>query len=233
MIDSSVAITLRREMLEAIQQKLASLRPDDIEWPAMDIKGIPQSRDVKPTNQRRGYNDSDVEMDDESDGEDEDKMVKKYWESVQSRYEPQLLDAPRLSTSQTAKLPSNWTVIHVNLTEDKGSLLVSRQDCGYSTTEPLIFCVPLKGRRDSAGGEDEDHLTFEDAMKEFDNIIRMSDEGTKAAIHVKAGDEEARANWWKQRNELDIRLKDLLENIEFCWLGAFKVCCMRILFELH
>ncbi|KAJ3513288.1 hypothetical protein NMY22_g15087 [Coprinellus aureogranulatus] len=28
--------------------------------------------------------------------------------------------------------------------------------------------------------------------------------------------------WWKGRHALDLRLKELLENIEFCWLGAFK-----------
>ncbi|EAU89520.1 cysteine-type endopeptidase [Coprinopsis cinerea okayama7 len=218
LLDTSSAITLRREMLEAIHQKIAALRSDDIEWPMMDSKGAPQAQVAKPT--RRIFDDSDVDMDD-SDDEGE-VSVKKYWENVKSRYEPRLLDPEMLSTSRTADLPSNWTIVHVSLTDDKGTLLVSRQECGESGVEPLVFSVPLKGRRDNGGGEDEEHLTFEDAMQEFNDIIRLSDEGTKSAIHVRSDDEEARSNWWRQRNELDVRLKDLLENIEFCWLGAFK-----------
>jgi separase len=61
----------------------------------------------------------------------------------------------------------------------------------------------------------------------------LSDQGTKDAIHVKPDDDEARAAWWKQRAELDSRLKTLLENIEFCWFGAFKVKLFAVLLVVY
>jgi separase len=40
----------------------------------------------------------------------------------------------------------------------------------------------LKGRRES---EDNEHLTFDDAIKEFKDIIRLSDQATKGVVDVK------------------------------------------------
>jgi separase len=166
--------------------------------------------------------DSDLESDD-NDDETYDTAVVAYWKSVQERYQAKLLDEGSLRESQTRSLPTNWTIAHIALADDKSTLLLSRQECGDTAEDPLLFCVPLNGRRDNGAGDEEEHLSFEDAMAEFDEIIRLSNENTKAAVHVRPDDEEARASWWKDRNTLDVRLKELLENIEFCWLGAFKV----------
>ncbi|KAJ2921923.1 hypothetical protein H1R20_g15170, partial [Candolleomyces eurysporus] len=224
LLDASSATTLRREMLDAIQQKLSSLHPaDDFEWPLMSSEGIPRPRPSKSAPKRPSLQLSASEDDMDVDGGDQNEgSLKEYWKSVQSRYQTKLLDPESLCSSRTKNLPSNWTIVHVHLAEDKSTLLVSRQECGESAGNPLLFCVPLKGRRDNGTGDEEEHLSFEDAMAEFTEIIRLSNEGTKAAVHVNKDDEEARSNWWKQRSALDMRLKELLENIEFCWLGAFK-----------
>ncbi|KAF6764468.1 cysteine peptidase C50 [Ephemerocybe angulata] len=224
LLDASSAITLRREMLEAIQQKLAALKPsDDFEWPMISEDGTPKPLPAKEPSRRRPMllGDSDIESDDDEDPQNE-KTIREYWESVQERYQAKLLDTDSLRSSQTKDLPANWTIIHVHLAEDKSTLLISRQECGEEAVEPLLFCVPLKGRRDNGTGDEEEHLSFEDAVAEFMEIIRLSNESTKAAVQVRADDDEARSNWWKERNALDVRLKELLENIEFCWLGAFK-----------
>ncbi|KAF5330235.1 hypothetical protein D9611_010620 [Ephemerocybe angulata] len=225
LLDASSAITLRREMLEAIQQKLAALKPsDDFEWPMISEDGTPKPQPAKEPSRRRPMllGDSDIESDDDDEDPQNEKTIREYWESVQERYQAKLLDTDSLRNSQTKGLPANWTVIHVHLAEDKSTLLISRQECGEDAVEPLLFCVPLKGRRDNGTGDEEEHLSFEDAVAEFTEIIRLSNESTKAAVHVRADDDEARSNWWKERNALDVRLKELLENIEFCWLGAFK-----------
>lgn len=229
MIDMSAAVTLRREMLEAIQQKLASLSPsEDFQWPRIMADGspAPPSPKVSPNRPMMLLGDSDLESDDNED-DTYDKAVLGYWKSVQARYQAKLLDKDTLRDSQTQSLPPNWTIIHVTLADDKSTLLLSRQECGEEAEDPLLFCVPLKGRRDNGTGDEEEHLSFDDAVAEFNEIIRLSNESTKAAVHVKADDDEARSNWWKSRHALDVRLKELLENIEFCWLGAFKVC-MRL-----
>ncbi|KAH6918185.1 cysteine peptidase C50 [Coprinopsis sp. MPI-PUGE-AT-0042] len=209
LLDTSSALTLRREMLEAIQQKIANLRSDDTEWPRITPEG------------QMAFKTSAINLDSDDEAEGENHATRSYWESVRHRYES-LLEPGTLAHAKTASLPSNWTVVHVTITEDKNTLLISRQECGTTNPEPVLFCVPLKGRRDGGAGEDEEHLTYEDAINEFEEIIRLSDQGTKNAINIRSDDQEARSNWWKQRNLLDQRMKDLLENIEFCWLGAFK-----------
>lgn len=83
-----------------------------------------------------------------------------------------------------------------------------------------MFCLPLKGRRES---EDDEQLGFEDALDELREIIQASDEVTRSAVHLDKNCKRARAKWWAERSALDKRMKELLDNIEFCWLGAFKV----------
>jgi separase len=160
--------------------------------------------------------DSSIDSEDSEDSRD-GKPLKQYWETIRAKYLAHTPDPTTLSLDQADKLPANWTVINISVTEDKSTMFVSRQ---RPNTEPLIFCVPLKGRRES---DEDEHLTFDDTLDELKEIIRLSDEGTRRAMHVKCDDQQARASWWAERGALDKRLKELLENIEFCWLGAFKV----------
>ncbi|KAK2461139.1 hypothetical protein APHAL10511_006666 [Amanita phalloides] len=216
LLDASSAITLHREMLEAIQHKFFDLRSiDDLEWPRITPEGKPLPRPVK---QARSIFDA-------SDEDDEDlaeKNLKSYWDHVRQKYQSRLYDPESLSSCSAEQLPANWTVVHISVTGDKNILFISRQR-GNTESSPLIFCVPLKGRRDNgAADEDENHLMLEDALGELREIVRLSDLGTRAAVHINPEDELARMNWWKERRDLDRRLKELLGNIEFCWLGAFK-----------
>lgn len=50
-LDASSAITLRREMLEAIKYKFPSVQFDDLEWPIMTPSGSPLPR-KRPSNLR-------------------------------------------------------------------------------------------------------------------------------------------------------------------------------------
>lgn len=223
LLDVSTAITLSREMLEAIQHKFpASTMVDDLQWPLASRTGSPisltQNTAASRFLPRRTSFGSELDVsDDETD--DEESSLQDYWESVRSKYQSQAPDISTLSASQMSGLPPNWTVVHISVTDDKSTLFVTRQHGGNVQAAPLVFCVPLKGRRDD---EEDEHLTFEDALREFNDIVRLSDEGTRGAVHVK-DEPEARARWWKQRTALDTRMRELLENIEFCWLGAFKV----------
>ncbi|KAJ6525608.1 peptidase family C50-domain-containing protein [Mycena capillaripes] len=221
LLDVSTAITLSREMLEAIQHKFPSLTAvDDLQWPLASRSGSPISRTqstVPSRFPRRNSCGSELDVsDDEVD--DDERSLQDYWESVRSKYQSQAPDISTLSASQMSGLPQNWTVVHISVTDDKSTLFVTRQYGGNAKTTPLVFCVPLRGRRDD---EEDEHLTFEDALREFNDIVKLSDEGTRGAVHIK-DDPEARSRWWKERTALDARMRELLENIEFCWLGAFK-----------
>lgn len=220
-------------MLEAIHHKFPRLpAADDLQWPLVTSEGnlLPPSGVDTNLAARRRVNipvDSEDEDDDAMSDLEPSSPLKAYWDSVRARYRSYSFNPTTLSSSQTKKLPSNWTVIHINVTEDKNTLFVSRQE-GGPDGDGLVFSVPLRSRRDTGNGDDEeDYLSFDNAIEKLREIVRLSDEGTKAAIHVKPDDDEARAAWWKQRAELDSRLKTLLENIEFCWFGAFKVNFFR------
>ncbi|KAJ3553303.1 hypothetical protein NM688_g3687 [Phlebia brevispora] len=211
LLDSAMAITLRREMLEVVRYKFPDVDHDDLQWPLITSNGSPL-----PPRKSRGKLRFDVA---DSEDSDEDvfgeKSTKAYWDYVKKKYEAYACDAMRLSESQGSELPSNWTVVNISVTEDKHTMFVTRQRWKQ---EPLVVCIPLKGRREN---EEEEQLSFDDAFAELQDIIRLSDEGTRQATHVR-NDREWRAAWWADRIALDKRMKELLENIEFCWLGAFK-----------
>ncbi|KAG9309980.1 peptidase family C50-domain-containing protein [Chiua virens] len=199
-VDASSAITLHREMLEAIPHKFANASGDDLQWPLMTDDGTSSGACNSP-------------VDDDHDG-----VQRAYWSALEKKYTSLVL-SPSSLVESAPKLPYNWTVIHITLTPDKSSMFISRLHSPSS--QPLLFCVPLRGRRD-AEEDDESRLLLEDALDELQEIVRLSDEGTRRAAHVRSDDLQARAGWWAERAALDKRLKALLENIEFCWLGAFK-----------
>lgn len=161
---------------------------------------------------------SPINSDDDIDEHSEDSLLAQYWEFIRAKYQQLPFDLAGLARSKVDMLPRNWAVVHIYLTEDQNTMFVSRQ---RPNQRPLIFSLPLKGRRET---EEDEHLTFQDAIAELREIIRLSDESTKSAISVKCQDQRARAAWWADRGALDKRLKELLESIEFCWFGAFKVC---------
>ena len=228
LLDVSSAITLSREMLEAIQHKFSALKLiDDLQWPLASRNGSPisQKRSV-PSRFTLPNNSFGSDLDTSDDEIDNDeKSLQDYWEYIRNKYQCQAPDISTLSASQMSGIPQNWTIVHISVTDDKSTLFITRQHGGDVGGAPLVFSVPLKGRRDD---EDDEHLTFEDALQEFNDIVKLSDEGTRAAMHVK-DDPEARARWWKERTALDTRMRELLENIEFCWLGAFKVRAVAVI----
>lgn len=217
--DVSAAIALRRELLEAIQGKFSDAAGfDDIQWPLVTANGTPLPRPKTQMQGRMSLMDSFNSDDSDDDTQMDESALKQYWASVQERYNSRPITLTDLSTSRASHLPKNWTVISITVTEDQNTMLVTRQHAAH---QPLVFCLPLKGRRES---EEDEHLTFEDALTELKAIISESDQGTRAAIHVRKDDPQARAAWWADRSALDKRMQKLLANIEFCWLGAYKVC---------
>jgi separase len=213
----SAAITLQREILEVVQQKFPNPNlQDDLQWPLMTPNGSvlhSLKRKSKARVMSSGPYDDEDSLETRSD-----IALKRYWDRIGNKYRSQISDATNLAMSHIDILPANWTVISMSLTEEHNTLFVTRQRPGK---EPLIFCIPLKERRENAE-EDDEYLGFDAAIFELKEIIRLSDEGTRQAQHVK-DDRGARMKWWTDRTALDERMKSLLENIEFCWLGAFKV----------
>ena len=202
-------------MLEVISYKLPSRNRDDLRWPLLPVDGPRLDTSSRRMN---GGELSPINSNDDNDEQSEDSLLAEYWEFIRLKYQQLPLDLASLAHSKVDILPANWTVVHIYLTEDQNTMFVCRQ---RANQRPLIFSLPLKGRRET---EEDEHLTFQDAIAELREIVRLSDEGTRSAISVKGQDQRARAAWWADRAALDKRLKELLESIEFCWFGAFKVC---------
>jgi separase len=109
-------------------------------------------------------------------------------------------------------------VISINVTEDHNTMFISRHQRNH---QPLVFCLPLdrQGRRE---GEDEaDLFTFDTAAHEMEDIIRSSNESARNAKSVET--REQKVAWWEERYGLDKRMEEMLLNMEFVWLGPFKV----------
>ncbi|GJJ15000.1 hypothetical protein Clacol_009271 [Clathrus columnatus] len=199
LLHASAALTLRRELVEAIDQKFPTLLRDDFAWPSLSEHGQYQI----PT------------MLIEEDG-DRDAVLKMYWSALRSRYihDHNLED---VKNNPIDVLPDNWTVINISLTDDKNTILISRQ---CPTTQPLIFCVPIdrQGRKEN----ENEHFTFEDGSLKLKEILGQSDQIAKTAKDVASDDRNSKVAWWAKRTALDKQLREFLENIEFCWLGGFK-----------
>ncbi|KAJ8693527.1 separin protein [Pleurotus ostreatus] len=215
LLDATTAISLHREMLDVVRHKFDQLRStNDLQWPSTE-----RPTGAKVAVPRFSLDDADGDSEDEAV---EDQATKEYWEALRSHHQDQSLDLTTLSTSRSTELPPNWTIVHICITENRSTLFITRQNCGPDQPKPLVFCVPMQGRRENDGDEDEEHLSFDDALNELSQIITLSDKGTRDAAHINRDDIVGREQWWKERKELDTRLKELLSNIEFCWLGAFK-----------
>lgn len=207
----SPSITLRRELIEAISFKFPDSKIDDLQWPRVTNS----SNSLMPVgNKSKGL------FDNLSDDDEEifpSSRVRKYWDHVSEKYQRQMNFATDNSQPDISHLPDNWLVLSIVLTEDRNALLITRQ---RPHQEPFILCNPLRGRRDD---DDDEHFTFDDAMTELAQIIKESDDSTKQASKIDSNDKEGKAAWWAERKKLDQRLQELIANIEFCWLGAFKV----------
>ena len=222
--DVSTVTTLRREMVEVIRHKFFDPNTtDDLRWPLITPNGSPLAPPAKPRQLTQFSHPRFPEENEQDEEAVDDLDLKSYWESIAERYEAPCFESQRMSISQVDALPPQWTIVNVSITEDRHTMFVTRQRAGQ---RPLIFCLPLKGRRE---GQEDEHLTYDDAITELKEIIRLSDEGAQQAGSVKKDDKAGRVAWWKGRTDLDRRLKELLTDIEFCWLGAFKVSPARVM----
>jgi separase len=66
---------------------------------------------------------------------------------------------------------------------------------------------------------DEEVFGFEQGQSELREIVELANESSHDARDMTR--REAKTAWWEEREALDARLRDLLENIEKVWLGGF------------
>lgn len=183
-------------MLDAIDRKLAgNVAPDDIEWPMPDHSTSTSS--------------------DHPDGAM--RPMLDFWTSARERYRTESAEPTMTDPSLSTLLPPNWTVVSLHLATERDCLLIVRHRHGST---PLIFKLPLDrfARRED---DEEESFTYDAALAELRDVIVASNAGAQNAKDVTGKD--ARASWWKERKDLDVRLQNLTLMMEDSWLGAFKV----------
>ncbi|KAL2824028.1 peptidase family C50-domain-containing protein [Aspergillus cavernicola] len=111
-------------------------------------------------------------------------------------------------------LPDNWNVLSLSLSADQAEFVVSRLHQGCA---PFLLRLPL--RRGNSEDEEE-QFTFEDGREEMQKLIRLANESAHAAkLQI---DRQSKKEWWKNREALDRRMENLLQNIESVWFGGFR-----------
>lgn len=112
-------------------------------------------------------------------------------------------------------IPTRWAAVSISLNESRDELYVSRFQAGQNQ---LMIRLPLT--RHNSRDDFEELFEYEDGLLELNEII----EGANTSAHQakEMTSKGSRKEWWEEREALDTRLKDLLENLEHVWLGGFK-----------
>ena len=112
-------------------------------------------------------------------------------------------------------MPETWNVLLMSLSQDHSELLLTKFCAGQT---PFLLRVPL--RRSSSEDAETEEFSFASAKREMLHIVK--DANVTAHNAPGQSDKKARQAWWKARETLDKRLKNLLDDIESIWLGGFK-----------
>ncbi|KAG9247297.1 peptidase family C50-domain-containing protein [Calycina marina] len=124
-------------------------------------------------------------------------------------------DMSRFQKDYIDIIPNNWTAVSISLSDSRNELSITRFQAGQS---PFVLRLPL-GRNNSIDA-DEEVFGFEQGRAELREILELANESSHSARDMNTS--ECKEDWWEEREALDSRLRDLLENIEKVWLGGFS-----------
>ncbi|KAK1828482.1 peptidase family C50-domain-containing protein [Podospora conica] len=128
-----------------------------------------------------------------------------------------MLDLCRIQRDYIDILPKSWSVISLSLSENNHDLCIRKFQAGHT---PFLLRLPLE--RASSRDLDTDVFNFQQGRAEMLNIIADANESSHDSKDKDMSVKGAKTRWWEEREALDLRLKDLLENIEQIWLGGFR-----------
>lgn len=106
-------------------------------------------------------------------------------------------------------LPDNWSIINLDVCSS-GDLILTKFMKGK---QPFFMRLPSQGESTTKA--------FSSIKNTFQDIIHQSDLSTKTITTSKITTKDDRKRWWKLRFSLDLKLKELLNDVEQ-WIGGFK-----------
>ncbi|KAI5197644.1 hypothetical protein E4T39_07208 [Aureobasidium subglaciale] len=129
------------------------------------------------------------------------------------------LSAARFQKEYVDIIPSSWTAVSLTLSEDHNELYIVRYRANQS---PFLLRLPMTRNKmqDIEGDEQSPPFDFESGKSELQEIIELSN--YSCSKPPSAMTQEAKQSWWDEREALDLRMQELIVNIENIWLGGFK-----------
>ncbi|KAI1405875.1 peptidase family C50-domain-containing protein [Hypoxylon fuscum] len=116
-------------------------------------------------------------------------------------------------------IPTSWNVLSVSLSDNEHDLCITKLQADHS---PFAIRLPLEraNSRDYQGDSDNGAFGFREGRAELLEIIQVANRTCHDARDMTQ--KGAKSKWWAEREELDDRLKGLMDCIEHTWLGGFK-----------
>ncbi|KAK2806302.1 hypothetical protein FQN51_007343 [Onygenales sp. PD_10] len=125
------------------------------------------------------------------------------------------LSAGEFMRDYVDNLPENWNVLSLTLSDDRHEFIISKLRSGQS---PFLLRLPLK--RGMSDDMDEEEFGFEEGKAELLEIVTLANQSAHDARS--RVEKNAKKEWWANRESLDKRLKNLLDNMETIWFGGFR-----------
>jgi separase len=138
------------------------------------------------------------------------------WPSANVIINGRSVDSKPVKELDLALLPASWSVVCLELNEDKNELFMARL---RREASPFVVRIPL-ARPDPSDGE-TDGLDLTSAKIEMQEIITRAN-ATAHDARGSSADKSVRGAWFAQRQALDQQLSTLLDNIENVWFGGFR-----------
>lgn len=119
-----------------------------------------------------------------------------------------------------AYLPQSWTIMTIDFCPETEDLVISKLN-HLLNYEPVYIRLPLN-RMLGENVKCKSLLSFKTALDRLSAAIKQSNESIKPEATRNIKTKEDRKDWWRLRFALDLKIKELLNEIEFHWLGAFS-----------
>lgn len=126
-----------------------------------------------------------------------------------------LLDFGTFQAKYIDIIPFNWTVLSLSLSNSQDEIRIAKI---RSDQTPFIITLPLN--RHKSRDPDAEFFGFKNGKDELQEIIELANYSAHDAKNMAR--KGANSEWWEVREALDMRLKELLFNIENIWLGGFR-----------
>ncbi|KAK6001461.1 hypothetical protein QM012_002792 [Aureobasidium pullulans] len=129
------------------------------------------------------------------------------------------LTAARFQKEYIDIIPNSWTAVSVTLSEDHNELYIVRYRANQA---PFLLRLPMTRNKMQDIEDDEESPTFdyESGKAELQEIIELSNYSCSKPPGSMT--QEAKQSWWDEREALDLRMQELIVNVENIWLGGFK-----------